>query len=68
MNYDQNDSTVFFHNPTFSDTCKHTKNESWRRCRLYFRCRMQCWWIFHFETDYTVYFLIKEPRPVDLGL
>jgi hypothetical protein len=47
-------STVFFHNPTFSDTCKHTKNKSWRHCRLYFRGRMQCWWIFEFERDYTV--------------
>jgi hypothetical protein len=47
-------STVFFHNPTFSDICKHTKNKSWRRCRLYFRGRMQCWWIFDFETDYII--------------
>jgi hypothetical protein len=46
-------STVFFHKPNFSDTCKHTKNKSWRRCRLYFRGRMQCWWIFDYETDYT---------------
>jgi hypothetical protein len=53
MNYDQNDCpTVFFHNPTFFDTCRHTKNKSWRRCRLYFRGRMQCWWIFDFEIDY----------------
>jgi hypothetical protein len=51
-------STVFSHNPTFSDTCKHTKNKSWRRCRLYFRGRMQCWWIFDFETDYT---LLNKP-------
>jgi hypothetical protein len=50
MNYDQNDCpTVFFHNPT----CRHTKNKSWRRCRLYFRGKMQCWWIFDFETDYN---------------
>jgi hypothetical protein len=34
----------------FSDTCRHTKNKIWRRCRLYFRGRMQCWWIFNFET------------------
>jgi hypothetical protein len=47
-------STVFFHNPTFPDTCKQTKNKSWRRCRLYFRGRMQCWWIFDFETNYTL--------------
>jgi hypothetical protein len=53
MNYDQNDSpTVFFVTPLFSDTCRHTKNKNWRRCRLYFRGRMQCWWIFDFETDY----------------
>jgi hypothetical protein len=38
--------------PLFSDTCRHTKNKSWRRCRLYFLGRMQCWWIFDFETDY----------------
>jgi hypothetical protein len=49
-------STVFFHNPTFSDTCKHTKNKSWRRCRLSFRGRMQCWWLFDFETNFTVPF------------
>jgi hypothetical protein len=55
MNYEQNDcSTVFFHNPTFSDTCRHPKNKSWRRCRLYF----QCWWIFDFETDYTNFFFV----------
>jgi hypothetical protein len=36
----------------FSDTCRDTKNKIWRRCRLYFRGRMQCWWIFNFETDY----------------
>jgi hypothetical protein len=45
--------TIFFHNPIFCDTCKHTKNKSWRRYRLYFRGRMQCWWIFDFETGYT---------------
>jgi hypothetical protein len=49
MNYDQNDCpTIFFHNPT----CRHTKNKSWRRCRLYFRGRMHCRWSFDFETDY----------------
>jgi hypothetical protein len=25
-----------------------------RRCRLYFRGRMHCWWIFDFETDYRI--------------
>jgi hypothetical protein len=51
MNYDQNDCQQFyFITPRFSDT--HTKNKSWRRCRLYFRGRMQCWWIFDFETNY----------------
>jgi hypothetical protein len=55
MNYDQNDCQQFFFfiTPLFSDTCRYTKNKSWRRCRLYFRGRMQCWWIFDFETDYT---------------
>jgi hypothetical protein len=45
-------STVFLHNffLTIADTLK---NKSWRRCRLYFRGRMQSWWIFDFETDYT---------------
>jgi hypothetical protein len=43
-----------FITPLFSDTCKHIKNKSWRRCRLYFRCRIQCWRIFDFETDYWV--------------
>jgi hypothetical protein len=53
MNYDQNGCQQFyFITPRFSDTFKHTKNKSWRRCRLYFRGRMQCWWIFHFETNY----------------
>jgi hypothetical protein len=47
-------STVFFHKfitPLFSDTCKHTKHKSWRRCRLYFLGGMQRWRIFDFETD-----------------
>jgi hypothetical protein len=53
MNYDQNGCQQFyFITPRFSDTFKHTKNKSWRRCRLYFRGRMQCWWIFDFETNY----------------
>jgi hypothetical protein len=61
MNYDQNDCpTVFFHNPTFFDICRHTKNKSWRRCRLYFRGRMHCWWIFNFETDYTILLRLKS--------
>jgi hypothetical protein len=38
MNYDQNDCQQFFFiTPLFSDTCRYTKNKSWRRCRLYFR-------------------------------
>jgi hypothetical protein len=45
-------STVLFHNPTLFDTFKHTKNKSSGRCRLYFRGRMQCWWIFDFDTNY----------------
>jgi hypothetical protein len=58
MNYDLNDCQWFsFITPLFTDACKHTKNKSWRRCRLYFRGRMQCWWIFDFETDYTIRFL-----------
>jgi hypothetical protein len=58
MNYDQNNCQQFaFITPLFSDTCKHTKNKSWRRCRLYFRCRMQSWWIFYFETDYSENYL-----------
>jgi hypothetical protein len=53
--YAQNDcQQCFFITPFFSDTCRHTKNKSWRRCRLYFRGRMQCWWIFDFETDYNL--------------
>jgi hypothetical protein len=53
MNYDQNDCQQFyFLTPHFSDTFKHTKNKSWRRCQLYFRGRMQCWWIFDFGTNY----------------
>jgi hypothetical protein len=55
MNYDQNDCQQFyFITPLFSDTSKHTKNKSWRRCRLYFRGRMRCWWIFHLETNYSL--------------
>jgi hypothetical protein len=41
-----------FITPLFFDTCRHTKNKSWRRCRLCFPGKMQCWWIFDFETDY----------------
>jgi hypothetical protein len=53
-------STVFFHNPTFflilANKLKKKKlKQNWRRCRLYFRGRMQCWWIFDFETDYSVF-------------
>jgi hypothetical protein len=48
-----------FITPLFSDTCRHTKNKSRRRCRLYFRGRMHCWWIFDFETDYTNILLRK---------
>jgi hypothetical protein len=55
MNYDQNVCQQFsFITPLFSHICRRTKNKSWRRCRLYFRGRMQCWWIFDFETDYTL--------------
>jgi hypothetical protein len=63
MNYVRNDCQQFsLITPFFSDTCRHTKNKSWRRCRLYFRGRMQCWWIFDFETDYMYYFSeIFEP-------
>jgi hypothetical protein len=62
MKYDQNDCQQFyFITPRFSDTFKHTKNKSWRRCRVYFRGRMQCWWIFDFETNYTIFiFKINE--------
>jgi hypothetical protein len=49
-----------FITPLFADACKHTKNKSWRRCRFYFRGRMQCWWIFDFETDYTQFISIFE--------
>jgi hypothetical protein len=50
------------------NTCRHTKNKSWRRCRLYFRGGMQCWWIFDFETDYMKMFMFegnqfKRTRP-----
>jgi hypothetical protein len=56
MNYDLNNCQQFsFKTPLFSDTCRHTKNKSWRRCRLYFRDRKQCWWIFDFETDYSLF-------------
>jgi hypothetical protein len=66
MNYDQNDCQQFyFITPRFSDTFKHTKNKSWRRCRLYFRGRMQCWWIFDFETNYTYCALKKKLHNVD---
>jgi hypothetical protein len=41
--------------PTLANTLKNAKNKSWRRCRLYFRCRMQCWWIFDFETNYSLF-------------
>jgi hypothetical protein len=59
MNYDQNDcQQIYFITPHFFDTSKHTKNKSWRHCRLYFRgtSRMQCWWIFDFETNYTNFY------------
>jgi hypothetical protein len=53
MNNDQNDCQQFyFITPRFSDPFKHIKTKSWRRCRLYFRGRMPCWWIFDFETNY----------------
>jgi hypothetical protein len=37
MNYDQQFSFI---TTLFSDTCRHTKNKSRRRCRLYFRGRV----------------------------
>jgi hypothetical protein len=53
--YDLNDCQQFsFITQLFSDTCKHTKSKSWWRCRLYFRDKMQCWWIFDSETDYRL--------------
>jgi hypothetical protein len=56
MNYDLNDCQQFsFITPLFSDTCKRTKSKNWRRCRLYFRDKMQCWWIFYSETDYSLF-------------
>jgi hypothetical protein len=61
MNYDQNDCPQFsFITPLFSDICRHAKNKSWRCCRLYFRGRMQCWWIFDFETDYSFFIYLNE--------
>jgi hypothetical protein len=64
MNYDQNGCQQFyFLTPRFSDTFKHTKNKSWRRCRLYFRGRMQCWWIFDFETNYSPFFNQRTTTP-----
>jgi hypothetical protein len=63
MNYDQNDcTTVFFHNPTFCWHLQHTKNKSWRRCRLYFPGRMHCWWIFDFETDYSAIYCREQKK------
>jgi hypothetical protein len=56
MNYYQNDHQQFSFITSFfflTFVNKHTENKSWRRCRLCFRGRMQCWWIFGFETDYT---------------
>jgi hypothetical protein len=50
----------YFITPHLSDTSKHTKNKSWRRCRLYFRGRMQCWWIFDFETNYMSHPLVRQ--------
>jgi hypothetical protein len=50
MNYDLNNCQQFsFVTLLISDTCKHTKNKSWRRSRLYFRGRMQYWRIFDFK-------------------
>jgi hypothetical protein len=62
MNYDQNDcpNSFFFIIPLFLILADTLKNKSWRRCRLYFRGRMQCWWIFDFETGYTyLEFVVK---------
>jgi hypothetical protein len=55
MNYDQNDCQQFSFTTPLFPTFANTKNKSWRRCRLYFRGRMQCWWIFDFETNYMYY-------------
>jgi hypothetical protein len=66
MNYDLNDCQQFsFITPLFFSAkvgdvvgcifdLQHTKSKSWRRCRLYFRDKMQRWWIFDSETDYTL--------------
>jgi hypothetical protein len=37
---------------TFADTPKTKVG-----CRLYFRGRMHCWWIFDFETDYILFII-----------
>jgi hypothetical protein len=70
MNYDLNDCQYFsFITPLFSDVCKHTKNKSWRRCRLYFQGRMQCWWIFDFETDYrSRWYRAIENKKIEMGM
>jgi hypothetical protein len=65
LNFDQNDYQQFSLITSFFFlrlANKHTKNKSWQRCRLYFRGRMQCWWIFGFETDYTWSLLIINEK------
>jgi hypothetical protein len=67
MNYYMTKTTVqqfSLITPLFSDTCRHTKNKSRRRCRLYFRGRMHCWWIFDFETDYILLYDINTVHVV----
>jgi hypothetical protein len=59
-------NSFFFITPLFSDTCKYNENKSWRRCRLYFRCRMQCWWIFDFETDNILFFIFEKTSNMQL--
>jgi hypothetical protein len=56
-----------FITPLFSDTCRHTKNKSPRRYRLYFRCRMHCWWIFDFETDYSCFLNLIQLETRNIG-
>jgi hypothetical protein len=64
MNYDQNDCQQFsFITPLFPTLAKHTKNKSWRRCRLYFRCRMQN----DFETNYMHVRVCTVDGQINLG-
>jgi hypothetical protein len=49
MNYDRNDCQQFSFITPLTDTLKTKVGDV---VRLYFRGRLQCWWIFDFETDY----------------